>query len=1041
MSHSGKSRGGATPSQKRPRVEGPAKEMQISNSTMSQFLGGKPRAWMTGASFEGKCQNQYQITENPTSTLLTARSVPTPISPGFVNQSIPHPTAPAYPQPQQEHLDHTGPPYLGSVEQATTMADPSLPSPSPSDDALQTDDTITILPMGMQQQRVRHTTQQQNNDQAAQNHTASLSPNNARFASLLEKYGSIDELERDLEAAARNKRPPEATLLNASRSTIHTGNEEQNGVTLTHTQSSNPPASNPNGTVPMSRTIVPSMPAPSIDLLASGLQFHLPAVQWRIRSVQAPPASVAINHLEESRLVLIQKACEAGDVFYLALHQIYCLYSLPAFHVDRYLDKEHIDGLRKLAELILENSEMGLNSVQWLSEFPWPFDMLLKRSSIYSAAYTDVKRCLKLLGKGLDPLRNLCLTRKEPPLIDLMEAELAIKSTVLQEIVYVSIHRALWVGKQDTCFTNSAALFNNNQAMSQEWHLRRIHGNPPSNDEMTSYYQRLVAQYQYLQRFHLQHTQQQASRHNGVEPRNVAMVLPTEQESHIVGGHPSVNSLRDSSRPSTVCPNQSTGVSMGNAVMNSLARTNYPMPRSTSTTSRSQSNVTQQSICDRPRPTLVLPSSRGSSSGLATSVQSPVTISPVQNQPNLPSGYSHQPLASHRLMNQPVPSFYAQNPDPRLVPQPGSTLPYAALTNQITPMLHQAHLRDPELVVEPSGAESDAGTSYYQYFKEMAGEPSLIMPQSRNVYCRFSMSSSRLKHVSRDEPQPHGAPSRRTVRNGSYTIRLRCIKLPLSDEALINQWPLEETLWPNNCAIQFNDAPLELRRKALHGKDLPVDLTNIVRGGSNEVHAAILRVGAVVETGPVYVLAVEIIELGDLTTVKEQARLIDETGVQERISKIVTATDGDIEVLSSNLTVDITDPFSSSLITTPVRARACLHAECFDLDNFLETRHGSVKGTPCNPEQFRCPICRSDARPQCLVIDQWFVKVLEEIRRMDRLDARCIIIDGTGSWKIKEEEVGGETGDGTGQRRRASGTAAAARVLSKPPESEIIEID
>ncbi|MCJ1476347.1 hypothetical protein MMC13_005013 [Lambiella insularis] len=1056
MSHSNPPRG-ATSSRKRPRIEGPAKEMQRSNSTMTRFLGGKQKDWMVGASCEGRHGSHYQIAENHPHTPDTTRMAPTPAPSHIADQAVPRPMAPASPQPQPESSCDpsdsrirvvTETPNVGSLEQSVRLADPSLPSPSPSDDAHAIDDLVPARPTGTRQQGVVQTTQllnkQQNIYQAAHNHSPSLSPKSAKLASLVERYGSIDELEKCLEAAAGNKRSSEPILVDAGRSATQSGIQDPKIATATaqtYSQWSTPPAPRTSGIITNSHSIVPSTPNPDTDLLASGLQRFLPAVQWRLRSIQASPVPAAINRLEESRLVLIHKACLAGDVFYLVLHQIFCLYNLPTFPAIEHFNESHIHGFRKLAELVLKNTGLTLGSVQWFSQFPLPFESLLQHSSIYQAAYADVKHGLERLGRGWDFVKGLCLTRREPPLVDFMEAELAIKSPVLQEIVYVAIHRILWVGTQDECFADSAALFNSNQKMSQEWRIRRIHGNPPSEDEVATYYQRLVGKYQHLQHFHLQHVQQ-GSPHGGFERQNMAMRSSAQQQLQTMQRPLSVNS----SRPARGRPTPSIGIPIETLATNALADPTYPTQGSIAVPPRPQSSVSHQTSQGHPRPASIIPSSRCDSSGLATPARSPVTASPVNSQPNLLSTGSLQHITSHHSTIQPVPAFNTQDPNSRLFFQPEYTPPStAAQACHFDPLLHQAHLRDPELIVETSGVRFDSKTSYYQYFKELACEPALITPQSRNVYCRFAISLPMLEKVSRSEPQLYGAPARRVVRDGSCIFRLRCIKLPRLDEAFVSRWPLEETSWPNNCAIQFNGTPLELRRKVLHDnlhdKDLPVDLTNIVKGSGNEVHAAILRTGAIAETDPIYALAVETIEIGDLNTVKGQVGHVDETGMQERIKKRFSTTDGDIEVLSSNLNVDVTDPFSSSLIKTPVRARSCLHAECFDLENFLQTRQGSVKGSPCNPEQFRCPICKSDARPQCLVVDQWVVNVLEEIGRMNRLDARSIIVDSTGSWHIKEEETEGETGDGTGKRKRALELATAARLAPKPSVNEIIEID
>ncbi|MCJ1401913.1 hypothetical protein MMC11_005130 [Xylographa trunciseda] len=1013
---------------KRPRIRdhgvrlGPAQEMDFVNSTMTQFLGGKRKSWMTGQQCDGRRSSQHDANQRSPETTHT---LPTTLRPP-AKDSIAQSAAEAANSTRAQVLSVSLQPRsvqavvqnqrAGSTKQYAVPPDPSLPSPSPSDDAQHVADVMyvdhhQVTPLEFGQQSTNPIPSEANPQQSTRRGVLLHAPQNAeKLLSLAEKYGGVDELQRRLEATESSAVRSGHTLMATPRSMSQSRSGGLHALTNTGgtiTNSPWPTSSNvmSNGVAQSSSNIHASTYGPSVDLLASGLQFLLPAIHSRIESTRRTQTSGMTGPLEESRLRLLKTACESGDVFYLVLHQLYCLCSTPGFsigHLD--LNEIQANGLAVVEELILPNKGLMNESITWLSVFPQSFESLFRLSSIYRSAYSDVRRCLELLGHSWFQFKGVCITRKCPPIINNMDIDLGVKSTVFQHVIFTALHRLLWNGSHDVCSVKSYDLFKDNQRMSQHWHVRRISGNPPSQDEVALYHQKLVAEYQHSQNCHVQH-------------------------SH--GVPVSANEARQP--PSTMMP---------------------PLVH----------NQASSSYQSRPRPPPILPSSRWNASGLATPVQSPVATSPTNNMSVLPNTY-HRHIMSYtqqrsaptptstnqtRTFVPPHPSAASQQTQPGLdyynpsqrsniLPPIGFSLQYNGQPLDNT-ALHQAHLRNTDLYITRADNEPK-GSIYFQYFKELVAEPTLVRPQDRNVFFHFSISAEMLATTTKDEPQPQGAPSIRIAHNKSHIFRLRCVKTAHPNKKSSMPWLTEDTSWPSNAVFVCNDTHLELRRKAHYGKDLPVDITSLVREGDNTIHVAILQVGpSAIDTGPMFAIAVEVIEIGNLSTVKEYVHDVSIT-MAERIRMRLKPTDSDVEVLNGDITIDVVDPYSSSLIQTPTRGADCRHYECFDLTNFLGTRLGSPKGSPCQPEQFRCPICNGDARPQSLVIDKWFCKVLEGIRHLDRLDARSIIIDAAGTWRIKEEEVEGETGDGTGRRKQASIAPGDSRRASKTIESEVIEID
>ncbi|MCJ1409067.1 hypothetical protein MMC19_003144 [Ptychographa xylographoides] len=978
-------------------------------------------------------------------------------------------------------------------------------------------------------------TQQLNTRSYSQPERKSLTPKSTRLLSLAERYGGIDELEKLLEASGDtlgtlmsnvSQNPPPVPTSNAQTSSEQIGIASQSQQPTPVSFASRRASADQSFLLEGSTMVAKPLP---LDPMADGLQAFLPLLLTRLDVARANQVSAMAGPLEESRLRLLYNACEINDISYLALHQLFCVCDLPKYPVEHFaLNSNHLFGLKKLTELVLPNMGLSSEAAKWLSAFPRPMHNLLEASQTYYRAYWRAKNFLEVFAQKWDPFKRLCIARRSPPLVDYMETELGVKSRVLQIVIHTAIQRVLWVGEQDLCFQQSVALFSKNQKKSQEWELQRGSGKPPSKDEMTLYYQGIIAVYQQIYNHHLQHVQQGRNFDNGLpQSRNMRPPLQS-QENHTIRtiqmaqanmlrsnsvndraiatdartAAPALIALQDrfhqqrqasSARTAIAIPSTSlippvvpTGmpqfhprVDSGNHARNYVRHVS--MNTQTGTTTVSQPSVLSTSNAysvRQSRPTAITTSSRGASSGSSTPLQSPVISSPLQGSSDprsrivqQASDRTHQvvtslqnntaltPLQSNQIWRYPL-TQDNNNAATTALPSPGlqrqiiSSYPRTnnsspsrlqeglPIPAQIQPStdnsaLHQAHLREPELLLTDCDSNIQGETGYFQFVRELAGTPSLVNSGARNVYNKFHVSEAALQTIPQDLRLPFGAPSQRKIRNGSRMFRFRCIQWSVSACPTESQFFTNETIWPSNIAVTFNEACVELRRKVHHGKDMPVDLTNMIKEGTNSLHMAILRTDQATKAESLYAFGVEIIEVANLKTVKGMARHIDETKMQQRLDQQVSNQNSDVVVLTRDISIDVVDPFSSSLIKTPARGASCRHYECFDLDNFLQTRHGNLKGPPCRPERFRCPICNGDARPQSLVIDEWFVRVLEELRRLGRPDVRSIVLEGTGAWRIKEDEILGESGDGTGKRNEHM----EARDVPQKKQNEVIEID
>jgi hypothetical protein len=246
-------------------------------------------------------------------------------------------------------------------------------------------------------------------------------------------------------------------------------------------------------------------------------------------------------------------------------------------------------------------------------------------------------------------------------------------------------------------------------------------------------------------------------------------------------------------------------------------------------------------------------------------------------------------------------------------------------------------------------------------------------------------------------------------------------------------WFSAETSFPEFATLKFNGSFLEVRRKLHFGKDLPIDVTDLLKAGENSLEIYLnvdfndsLRSG--------YGIALECISSLSANDIKESVKRqsVDAAVVLESLKSSLNPikkslpgasgttnddSDDDIVLLSKNLTISIRDPITMSTIgPMPARGLNCKHHECFDLDTFLESRERSrlpddpykafqlptVKTT--KPDVWKCPICRGDARPHRLQLDNWMLGVRNELEKTGRLDASKIVVEADGSWQVKSSE-------------------------------------
>lgn len=1150
--------------QRRPRDKGgtdhrdsAAKSFESSNQTMAMFLGGTQKSWMTGQYPTKEMSSslththphpkQTRQTTNSQATANGSRSQTadegwvtttrqdsvTMTTPGSVTSSTPlvaatTPTSPDFTEKNaQEHVNTV------------------LPSPAPSDEPRQA--SVHIIDLEEEERTQTAIQQTQSISTEALGEPTTIEPA-ARLGDLEEREKRVShaEIQNGQSDSTDNigiLRAPEvaAGLMNermserpAEQCEAQSNNDNRQDLSVS---SPIPPQSATPASMNRGPDLLQRLPVqfPSnADMVAFRRQ-----IGHRIEVIRS--SGQLARETEISRLGLLEDACLAYDLSYLMVHQLYCLAAVPnsASSGVHGLAPEYRNGLVLLTPFLLQNNQLSKDAITWFSTFPLPLNALLQRWPSLKFTYEKVLECLLKLPRGWWSLSSLCHHRYYPPLVDEMICMISVNSTMLQQVIFNSVVRDIWVGPPDACFKEVEMLFRQNQ---QDVGLRgSLNGTLSATAEaILQYNQAMGTKYHNLWVQHCTHlnavaqqalVSQQGSLSNVVVPMPQAHQVSTNSTiypniSQPVNPAPAwrrpaslvidtqniltnptylVNTPGVPSSPfsgTSVQTNPTTAVarlpiSQG-APPSGLIRPDASMPHhqqrpprrnfaipAVPHTSGSRRNTENRNSMHHPQNSIsphiaanpplqpwfgrqrdppsahIIPShSHAASPVIARFGQVGIPFSNGQNISQQSGIYNPSPTnGQYRSASNPSTPYHARHtqilaqqppmvstftpisPPPvwPLFPPSGLVRSFRDPPNVVPATLHQVHVRSPNLTSVETNGNSDKA-SYLAFIKNATVMPERLTKGKRHFKWDFDVDGDHFQSLAQCPDGKDGAPPTRIFRAGSHIVRLRCVKVSDLHEIRESDWVLAETFWPNGIAVLLNGIALEFRKKALHGKDLPVDITKHIRDGANTFSVAITRSNE--SDAVAYALGIEFVEIADSQNIHATIPRLEAKGALRRIAERSASFDPDIEIVNNTITIDLTDPFTSCMWEVPVRGQNCRHNQCFDLNVFLQTR-GSKTSNLSAPEQFKCPICGSDARPQTLTIDMFLVKIREELKLRGRLDVKAVIMDGQGRWTIKEEDKKGEPGDGNsgpilpGYQH----SEIAGGRLSAEHENEIIELD
>lgn len=387
--------------------------------------------------------------------------------------------------------------------------------------------------------------------------------------------------------------------------------------------------------------------------------------------------------------------------------------------------------------------------------------------------------------------------------------------------------------------------------------------------------------------------------------------------------------------------------------------------------------------------------------------------------------------------------------------------------------LHQAHARSPDRTRRLEDEEE----RYYQSVRSFAIEPFRLEHYHPGLEITVTDEQCSLLCKEKQVPLLDAQKMALAVReytNGSLRYRLRCCQVSSEKSIAESEWVTKETSWPEHIFPHFNQEKLVVRRGTHHGKDLPVELTDFIVSGVNKLKV-VMTGGGRHKKVKSYYMGVEILETLSHSQVLKHVwanGLADREDTLKEIRKRVNAIPKDDDGIAfidrtgtstSELSIDLTDPFSASIFTVPARGATCTHMECFDLETWLNTRPikqaircGHQKVCTCpkylepsDPDKWKCPICFADARPRSLRIDGFLLDVRRRLEELNKLETKSILVAVDGTWRpvaeLDDDDDAGSDGDGPTNRVPVGPLAALRKQPSKSASVErtveVIEID
>ncbi|KAF2458096.1 hypothetical protein BDY21DRAFT_363043 [Lineolata rhizophorae] len=789
------------------------------------------------------------------------------------------------------------------------------------------------------------------------------------------------------------------------------------------------------------------------------------------------------NIYEHSRLTLLLEAAQTDDHFYLAVHQYMCLAtSDPSMLPPMLRESEFLKSVPMLSKLLADNAALSPDVVAWFCKFPAPIhDIARLWPQLFETQMTNVQRFAYLANRNWEGLRDRCRERCAPPLCGEIIQELGALSKSLQRVIFTAIYRH-WMPDQNAATDAADDLFRRDQ---EDYWKRTVNRLPWTQENARQEFEHYTTQYRNLFWTHRDICKQRSAAHQQPQATTAAQPAPAPSQQRVPATQPEIGRASEGAnqigrRPSQQASpqhNSSPRMPQSHALPNqNQAMANSPAQGGTAAAQA----IGRPAGGAVPGPTQGAPDIPGNSfvyqlnhiqlapqlrQGGSMATQVPNRASGAGSPGSAPGVFGVLSALGARAF-RPVrlpPQSPRKLQGNLLFPPRGFVRPQPSQPNPALSGLHQANLRSPTPEGEDDWGNFDPTLRLYQFVTGFAFGPIPLQVCRPTNQWTFNISTKDFGHIPQNEEPLSGLPPIRKINEKSLIYRLRCVHAA-SQLPLESQWVVTDCSWPPILYPEINGHLLHPRLHLHHGKDLPIDISHFVKAGENSLKISINRLPDDKQPLP-YAIAIEIVGVKKHATILQACtgpQLIPANEVLANIKQSLkrgVADDDDIAILNKTISIGLFDPFiGSRIFNIPARGATCLHRECFDLDTFLNTRsrrYTDRPGCPSAADDWKCPFCKADCRPQSLRVDGFLLAVQRCLKERGKLDTRDIVVDEEGRWRPKPEERAEEPVTGGvghklkeekcgGARRDASAGAGAGTNAGRTPSRSsrvVIELD
>lgn len=725
--------------------------------------------------------------------------------------------------------------------------------------------------------------------------------------------------------------------------------------------------------------------------------------------------------IDSQRLDLFRDACNIDDVFYITTHAILCIWGSGQRGLldPLSLTDEQWAGVGILNIILGSWRHLTKEVANMFLQFADPSSRF--NSTLFLNPNLErVKVFLSFLNARFMYVRSLAINRGYPPHPQEVRSWFHLPSLILQRAIYISILRDMSPDNHYTAMALNAfhqqviapTPFNSDQHLSQIWSSRFsiLKGHHAQNILIARQAAQLLHQHPHtvIQQRHVlpsQYTHPATPSLPGTAPAQNARPTP-------------VDGPNDVARPHFVNQSSSSqGINLPPSVMNPIAPLPSPSPQFMHAPQHFEISAgigpfTPLQYHNQAVPTAMqyhayAPPSRQTTATSTMRNQRPGAVGPPRTAPPM-WDHSRQPQATHVRGQPQTPSAARAQPDRFFPHDRRHILPQLAQPAPGRTAIHQAEIHSPNYD-RNLGSSDEEPFRYYRYVEDIIMMPTRIDSSSGLISWKVELPSKLMADKVHRTTVGEFGLRRCLVSDGSTQFRLKCIKQELSavlDGRSDEHSAAAPNTWPKFLSVSINDDfKVDFRRKAHYGVDISTDVTDLLHDGSNDVKVCANFTPQ--EENLVYYVGLEIIRIASHKKVASMPQLIPSKNIKSSILHALSRKgqeDDDLVIVDPVISIDLVDPFMSKLWARPVRGNECQHRECFDLEAFLLSRTSRVKGSAMtNPDQWKCPICKKDARPQKLVIDGFLLEVRAQLDAQDLLDTKAILVKEDGSWEVKSD--------------------------------------